>query len=135
MLAFGAISVALSVWLAQRMPVVDRQSHPLHMLLDIPKFWFQLSYKILISNIDVSARILGFKKITPQLIELDCSQYTDLQKVIYANAITLTPGSASLHLEDGKLWVHCISKEGADELLSGDMQSLVPTDNPPKEKQ
>jgi multicomponent Na+:H+ antiporter subunit E len=45
---------------------------------------------------------------------------------MYANAITLTPGSASLHIEDGYLFVHTISKEGAEELIAGDMIKIIP---------
>jgi len=114
------------------MPVVDRQSHRLHLFLHIPKFWLVLSYRILLSIFDVCLRILGIKKITPQLIQLDCSNYTDLQQVMYANAITLTPGSASLHLENGKLWVHTISEQGAQDLLSDGMKDIIPADSAPK---
>jgi multicomponent Na+:H+ antiporter subunit E len=41
--------------------------------------------------------------------------------VIYANSITLTPGTVSVELENGSILVHALTKAGADGLSSGDM--------------
>jgi len=112
--------------MSHRMKIIDAEGHPVHLSGKLFKFWFVLAAKIFASNIDVAMRILGFKPINPQLIKLKLDQDSDLSKVVYANSITLTPGSASLHIEDGYLFVHTISKEGAEELLNGDMAKLIP---------
>ncbi len=126
LISMGVASVLFTIYMSHRMKIIDDEGHPIHLKGQFFKFWFILSGKIFTSNIDVALRILGVKPIQPQLIKLKLDQDSDLSKVIYANAITLTPGSASLHIEDGYLFVHTISREGAEELLNGDMAKLIP---------
>ena len=106
LMGFGLASVILTLLISQRMKLIDRQSHPIHLLPRLIRYWIILFGKIITANIDVAARILGLKPIEPHLIRLKLTQESDLIKVIYANAITLTPGSASLHIEDDWLYVH-----------------------------
>jgi multicomponent Na+:H+ antiporter subunit E len=126
MISFGVGSVIFTLVMAKRMNLADRDSIPIHMVANLIKFWLQLGLKILVSNVDVTLRILGLKPINPQLIKIPLPKSDDLSIAMYANAITLTPGSASLHIEDGYLYVHTISKEGAEELISGDMLQIIP---------
>ncbi len=128
LISMGVLSVLFSLFTARRMEAIDKESHPIHLSAKLIKFWIVLAGKIFSANIDVTLRILGIRPVEPQLIKLKLNQCSDLTKVIYANAITLTPGSASLHIEDGYLYVHTISKEGAQELLNGDMAKIIPTD-------
>ncbi len=128
LISMGVVSVLFSLFMARRMEAIDKESHPIHLSAKLIKFWIVLAGKIFSANIDVTLRILGIRPVEPQLIKLKLNQCSDLTKVIYANAITLTPGSASLHIEDGYLYVHTISKEGAQELLNGDMAKIIPTD-------
>ncbi|HRW66283.1 MAG TPA: Na+/H+ antiporter subunit E, partial [Candidatus Competibacter sp.] len=44
---------------------------------------------------------------------------------IYANSITLTPGTVTTSLSGDSLEVHALTREGADELLAGDMDRRV----------
>jgi len=45
--------------------------------------------------------------------------------VIYANSITLTPGTVTLDLEEGHVTVHALTREGAQALASGEMDGRV----------
>ena len=128
LLGLGVASVALTVFLATRMNVIDHESYPVHISSKKPAFIFYLLREIIAANIDVIKRIVfqGGKNISPQLIEIPVPQQTDLGKVIYANSITLTPGTVSISLEKDKVLVHTLSKEGAEELLAGDMAKQIP---------
>ena len=126
MISFGVVSVFLTLWVAKRLDVIDEESHPIHLTTRLFKYWFILAWKILQANLDVALRILGFKPVSPQLIRIPFNQADDLSKVIYANSITLTPGSASIHIENGDLIVHTISEEGARELFDGELARIVP---------
>ena len=129
MIAIGVVSVFLVVFIALRMEVVDHESHPIHLTGRLFRFWGYLSHEIILSNIDVIKRILTpGKSISPQMITLPLAQKSDLAKVIYANAITLTPGTVSVQLDDDTITVHALSKEAADALKTGDMASRVPDD-------
>ena len=127
LLGLGLASVALTFFLSRRMNVIDNESYPLHLSAKLPGFYIYMLKEIVKTNIDVAKRILRWKgkSISPQLIEIPQSQKTDLGAVIYANSITLTPGTVTIKLSKDHLTVHAISKETADELANGDMSKEI----------
>ena len=64
-------------------------------------------------------------KISPRLIRVRASQKTVLGHVVYANSITLTPGTISLDLRDGAILVHALTDETAEGVLNGEMNARV----------
>jgi multicomponent Na+:H+ antiporter subunit E len=126
-LGFGVVSVALTFYLSHRMNVIDHESYPLHLSRKMPGFYLYLFSEIVKANADVVARVLKWnnKSIKPQMVDIPQSQSTDLGAVIYANSITLTPGTVTIKMSDDKLVVHALSKESADELATGDMSKTI----------
>jgi multicomponent Na+:H+ antiporter subunit E len=59
------------------------------------------------------------------LVRLKASQQTELCQAIYANSITLTPGTVTIDLKDGSLLVHALREEAAIDLLQGEMDARV----------
>jgi multicomponent Na+:H+ antiporter subunit E len=127
LLGLGMASVALTVFLSRRMNVIDHESYPLHLSSKFPGFFVYLFREIVKANIDVVKRILSWRKtpISPQMIEIPQSQETDLGAVIYANSITLTPGTVTVELSKDNLTVHALSKEAASELATGAMSEEI----------
>jgi len=124
-MSLGAASCLLVVFLARRMRVVDEEGQPISWgfrpILYIP--W--LLWEVVKANIDVAQRVLGLKPAEPTLAEVAVPQKTDLGKVIYANSITLTPGTISIVLDDDKVLVHAISGGGIDDLNAAVMANKV----------
>jgi len=127
LLGLGVASVALTVFLSHRMNVIDHESYPLHLSSRLPGFFVYLFREIVKANIDVVTRILSWKEtpISPQMIEIPQSQKTDLGAVIYANSITLTPGTVTITLSKDNLTVHALSKEAASELAKGTLSEEI----------
>lgn len=134
LLSLGAVSVALTVLLTSRMNIIDHESYPIKIFAKLPIFYIYIMWEIVKANLEVIKRILVSrgKTITPQIIELPVPQTTDLSRVIYANAITLTPGTVSVELSQDKIVVHTLTKEGADDLLTGNMAKAIPNEVTPK---
>ena len=129
LISLGIASVAFTVYLAHRMDVIDHEGHPIHHLTSLVRFWPYLMVQVVKSNIDVIGRILRpGQSISPQMVDLPMPQKSDLGRVIYANSITLTPGTVSVHLGKDTVTVHALTKEGADDLGSGELASRVPDD-------
>lgn len=128
MLGLGLLSVALTVFLAKRMNLIDDESFPLHLFSQFPAFFIYILKEIVKANIEVVKRIIksNGKSISPQLIEIPLPQQSDLGRVIYANSITLTPGTVSVALSKTKLTVHALTKEIAQELSEGSMAKKIP---------
>ena len=126
MLSLGAISIALVLYIAHRMDVVDHESQPLHLTLKLPGFSAWLTKEIILANFLVVKHIwLGNKTISPTLKTIKASQKTDIGKVIYANSITMTPGTVTVSLEGDQFMVHALLKESIEELEAGEMDRRV----------
>lgn len=126
LLGFGLASTAFVVWIARRMEVVDREGHPAHLGPAIVTYWPWLLLEILKSNLDVARRILDPRlPISPTLVRIRALQRTELGQVVFANSITLTPGTVSVELADGFVEVHALTAEGAAALQGGAMNRRV----------
>ena len=124
LLGFG--SVAATVQLAVRMGIVDDEGTPLDYRFRPLSFGIWLGKEIVKSNIEVTRLILDpAMPIRPQMFKVKASQRTELGRVIFANSITLTPGTVSVGLDNNQIWVHALSFEGAAEDLSGEMARRV----------
>lgn len=122
LLSLGLVSVVLVVWVAHRMDVIDHESQPVHLTRRLPSYYGWLLKELVLSNIDVVKRIwLGPNSISPAMAVLPLSQRTDMGRVIYANSITLTPGTVAIDLNSDSVVVHSLTASGIDELRSGEM--------------
>jgi multicomponent Na+:H+ antiporter subunit E len=126
LLGLGLASVLLVVALAWRLDVVDEEGHPIHRLRRVLGYWPWLLKEVVLANWDVAKAILGRAgTIRPQLVTLPASQADELGRVIYANSITLTPGTVTLDLDGRSLTVHGLTRTAVDGLGSGDMDRRV----------
>jgi len=106
-LILGAISIFLSVGLAARLGIVDRETSPYHRILAFLAYTPYLISEILKANLTVLKAILKPElDIQPTLVKVPSTCKTDLGKVIFANSITLTPGTVTLRVDDDSMLVH-----------------------------
>jgi len=126
LLTLGAVSCLFVVYIARRMDVIDHESHPLHIGHVLPFYWLWLGKEIVKANIDVTRRVLSPSlPISPVLFTVPADQRTDLGKVIYANSITLTPGTVSADVGKDFIQVHALTEEGAAAVRGGEMGRRV----------
>lgn len=126
LLSFGVASIALAIYVAHRMDVIDHEAQPIHITARLPAYLIWLSKEIVLSNIVVVKHIwLGRGSISPEFATISVSQKSDMGKVIYANSITLTPGTVTVEIEDDKFLVHALLKESIEDLEDGKMDRLV----------
>ena len=125
-LILGVFSCALVVAIAVRMDVIDHEAVPVHLTFKVLMYWPWLLWEIVKANIDVTKRVLGFADISPTMVRIKATQKTDLGIVIFANSITLTPGTISIDVdEEGYILVHALSRDGTEGLEGGDMDRRV----------
>ena len=128
LLGCGALSCTLAVAIARRAQTIDPEELHLRWYLTprLPRYLLWLLLEIIKSNLDVANRILNpGLPIGPTLIRLRPSQRGELGQVIYANSITLTPGTVTTYLSEGRLEVHALTGEAAVALREGDMDRRV----------
>lgn len=125
-LFFMVVSVVFVATLCRKMDVVDGESQPLNLTFTIPSYWLWLVKEVVIANIAVARCVWkGPSSINPSVIKVRADQKTDLGIVIYANSITLTPGTVSIDLNDNIITVHALTSESAADLLTGEMNRRV----------
>ena len=126
MLALGVASIVFVIYIAHRMDVVDHESQPLHLTLKLPGYYAWLIKEVIRANFLVVKHIwLGNNTISPTLATITASQKTDIGKVIYANSITLTPGTVTINVEGDKFMVHALLRESIEDLQAGEMDCRV----------
>lgn len=125
-LGFGIASCAVTVWIAHRMDVIDHEGHPLHVRWDRGlRYYPWLIKEIVLANLDVLKRVWGLAPIDPVMDQIHTHQTSDLGRVIYAQSITLTPGTVSVDVHEGTLLVHALHRSGLDDLNEGVMDAKV----------
>lgn len=126
LVTLGAGSCMLVVWLLHHMDILDPQGQPLHLLLDLARYLPWLMREVVRSNLDVARCILSRDPpISPCITRVKAMQKTPLGQVIFANSITLTPGTLSLRIRDGYIVVHALTHEAAEALHAGEMNRRV----------
>jgi len=122
LLALGLVSCALVLFLARRMGLVDEEGVPLSLFPRILLYVPWLMWEILKANVDVARRVLDPRlPIDPRVIRVRAGQRTPLGRTVYANSITLTPGTVSIDLAGDEITVHALSREAAEGLQTGEM--------------
>ncbi len=126
LISIGFLSTLLVVGIAHRMNVVDDEGVPLDLPLRALAYLPWLLLQIVKANLAVSRRILSPSlRIQPQVIRVRGHQRGDLGRVLYANSITLTPGTVAIEMELDEITVHALSDDAAETLQSGAMDRRV----------
>ena len=125
-LSLGGVSVLFVLYLTRRMDFFDRDTFQFSIKWKYLSYWIWLGKEIFNSNIAVAKVVLSPRlNISPRMIEFKSSQKTELGLVIFANSITLTPGTVSVDIEDDKIIVHALNAELAEGVLNGEMDAKV----------
>lgn len=121
LLGLGVLSCVLSLYLAHRIGFFSRDVFSLHLAPRLPRYWGWLLIEIAKSSLDVARIILRRQlPISPTVVEFEAAPRGPVGQAILGNSITLTPGTVTLDVHDGRLRVHCLTRAGAEALRSGE---------------
>ncbi len=122
LLSLGAVSIAICLVLSIRLKIVDRESS---LYFGMPQFlfyWVWLFWEILKANwIVIRACLRADLDINPALIKVKTRCESDLAKTVFANSITLTPGTVTIEVDRDKLLVHGLYEQDAQPEAFADM--------------
>ncbi|MFN4089653.1 MAG: Na+/H+ antiporter subunit E, partial [Alphaproteobacteria bacterium] len=126
LVGLGVVSVIAVVAISRRMGVIDHEGHPVHLGSRVLIYWPWLLTEIMKSNLDVARRILSsVPDISPVMVRVPTGLRSDLGRVVYANSITLTPGTVSVVVDPDTILVHALTRDGAAAVEAGDMERRV----------
>ena len=123
LLTLGATAVALVIWFLRRMDRRDGLTIDLRPGFGLFRYAAWLSWTVIKSNIDVARRIWSPDlPIRPTWGWLEVRAHTPLQKTLYANSITLTPGTLTAQVDEQRFLIHALTAENLAELREGEME-------------
>ncbi|MEN6543177.1 Na+/H+ antiporter subunit E [Parvibaculum sp.] len=126
LLAMGILSVLLVMAVMQRMDAIAPELTMRHLRPRLLAYWCWLAVEILKSCIAVSRIILSRRPaIAQRFISVPTSQTSDMGRVIFANSITLTPGTVTVETRDGDFTVHALNDAAADPRAFAAMDARV----------
>lgn len=89
-------------------------------------YWLWLAKEIFMSALRVTRLVWQAEpRLSPTLAWVPTRQKNDRGKTIFANSITLTPGTVSLDVQGAYIAVHALESSGAKSLKDGDMDTRV----------
>jgi multicomponent Na+:H+ antiporter subunit E len=115
MLSLGAVSVLVTLLLTWRLGILDRDSSYYHRSLGLLGYIPWLLWEIAKSNVAVvRAAIASEINLSPVMVKVPTRCTTDLAKTLFANSITLTPGTVTVDVERDKLLIHALFASGGE---------------------
>jgi len=126
LLTFGGLSMLLVSWFLWRMEQVDGEQSSLYPSIGLVGYLFWLLWCVVKANVDLARRIWHPSiPLQPVWSRLDTEVTTPLEKTLYANSITLTPGTLTTDVHEDHFMIHALSQEGMDELREGEMERRI----------
>jgi multicomponent Na+:H+ antiporter subunit E len=126
LIAAGAASAGVCVLAAVRMRTVDEEGHPVQLFGRAPAYLLWLAVEIAKSAWAVAKIILHPRlPISPTMTVVRAAQRTRVGVAVYANSITLTPGTITVAVHGNDLTVHALVRDGATDLEGGGMDRRV----------
>ena len=112
LLSLGVISIGITVWIAKRMRILDGETAPYFTMPQTLAYFGWLFLEIIKANIAVVRAVLSpDMAVSPTLTRIPTPQKSDIAKVMFANSITLTPGTVSVDIQDDHILVHALLSE------------------------
>ncbi|WP_419999276.1 Na+/H+ antiporter subunit E [Streptomyces boninensis] len=125
LLTLGALSVACVCWLVHRAGL-DGYRVPLAFVLRLPGYLLWLGGEVLRSAWAVARTVWSPRPhLRPVVVPVPAERLPELSRVVYANSITLTPGTLSLDVEADRIEVHSLVPDDIKALREGAMLARV----------
>jgi multicomponent Na+:H+ antiporter subunit E len=136
-LGLAGASVLAALWLSARLKLIDREASPYHRAPQLLAYLAWLIGQIVKSNVAVVSHVLGPKHaIDPAMVEVKTTAQSRLGKALFANSITLTPGTVTVEVEGSTLKVHALVRENAsaESFAPMDRKAALAVDGKPRER-
>lgn len=126
-LSFGAASVGIVLWIMARMDKADGDHLDWHLKpAAFIGYILWLMGEIAKANWAVTRVVLyRGKALNQHIFTVPATQHTDIGQVMFANSITLTPGTISIETEPGQFLVHALEYSEGDLAAIADMDARV----------
>ena len=125
-LVAGAVSILFCLWFLRRLLGGVASLPGPGFFARLPAYLPWLLRQIARSNLTVIRLILRPKPVEPVVFDTETTEAGDeLGTAVYANSITMTPGTLSIDVDCRQIEVHALDRRLADNLAGGEMRRRV----------
>ena len=111
-LTFGVISIVIVVWMARRMGILDGETAPYGTIVQTVSYYTWLFSEIVKANVQVVKAVLSPDlEVSPTLVKIPLNTDVDIAETMFANSITLTPGTVAIDMQSDHIVVHALLEE------------------------
>ncbi len=110
--------------MSSRISTYDNEGLPLHLMAGLPVYVLWLIWQIVVSNLLTIKTILT-NDVSPSMFRVKTGKMSEAGVVLYANSITLTPGTVTVKIMRGGLMVHALTTAMADDVKSDEMGEKI----------
>jgi multicomponent Na+:H+ antiporter subunit E len=115
LIGLGIVSVFIALGVTIRMRILDRETVPIARAPSLMFYWSWLGQEIVAANIAVLKMVMKPDiDIEPRLVRVPVGMRSGLARCVFANSITLTPGTVTVDVEDDGFLVHALDKSLTD---------------------
>lgn len=86
---------------------------------------FVLIVEVIKSNINMIKSIYSFKHVEPVVAKFDVEIKSSFLRVLFANSITLTPGTITINMTDDEFVVHALKEEYIDDIKDSTLLKIL----------
>lgn len=126
-IGLGVVSTIIVIAIFARMDSIDKDRAAFDVsFVAFFKYQMWLLVEIAKANLNVTKIILSpSMPLKQHMFSVPYSQKTDIGQVIFANSITLTPGTISVETEPGHFLVHALAYSKGDKAELAEMDRRV----------
>ncbi len=115
LLILGAISVGLVLFLVHRMKILDVETVPYGKIPGTLGYLVWLFKEIVKANVEVVKAVMSPElEVNPSMVKVPAVPKSEMGKTLFANSITLTPGTVSVEMDENEILVHALLTEMCD---------------------
>lgn len=130
-LGLGVVSSVFVTWISHDLLFYDRKKNWDQRMREAGAFlqyipW--LTIEIVKANLHVFKLAMtpkGYEEVAPRIVTIKTKLKTDFAKFVFANSITLTPGTITMLIRGDVFHVHTMSQFLEDDLLEGAIEKKV----------
>ena len=125
-LAAGLLTIGIVAWLQSFLVPMRGENEPRLRLIPVLFYIPWLFWQMVLSAVFVARLILWDREeIDPRIVVFRSNQPSVVHHTVFANSITLTPGTLTVDLQGDRYLVHAICARTENELLNGPMARKV----------
>ncbi|MFT9496005.1 Na+/H+ antiporter subunit E [Anaerosolibacter sp.] len=120
------ISIMYMLYGKRKVAIEHEKTFFIKSLGNYGKYLWILVKEIIAANLQVAKIVLGPRiSISPTMITYETKLESAFHRTVFANSITLTPGTLTVSMVDNILTIHCLKGEYGEQIMDSKLEKIL----------